>query len=205
MSEADAQSPGLTEEQIRAVYVGAPPAQNVPIVLVEYNPAWPGWFAEEETRIRGAIGDRVLRIEHVGSTSVPGIAAKPIIDILLVVADTTDEASYLPALEEAGYLLRIREPDWHEHRLLVRRRELGHGWDVNLHVHPSDSTEIERNVVFRDWLRTHPGDRELYESNKRELAGRPWKYVQNYADAKTAVIEGILARAQAEGSSSQVR
>jgi GrpB-like predicted nucleotidyltransferase (UPF0157 family) len=113
-----------------------------------------------------------------------------------VVADPADEASYVPALEAAGYVLRIREPGWHEHRALVRRRELGHEYDVNLHVHPPDSEEIAREVTFRDWLRTHPGDRALYEATKRELAARDWKYVQNYADAKTEVVEQILARAQ---------
>ncbi len=126
---------------------------------------------------------------------MPGLAAKPIIDIVAVVADPADEASYVPALEAAGYVLRIREPGWHEHRALVRRRKLGHEYDVNLHVHPPDSDEIARQVTFRDWLRTHPDDRALYEATKRELAARHWKYVQNYADAKTEVVEQILARA----------
>ena len=147
-------------------------------------------------RIRAALGTGVLRLEHTGSTSVPGLAAKPIIDILAVVADPADEASYVPALEAAGYVLRIREPGWHEHRALVRRRDLRHSYDVNLHVHPPDSDEIERQVTFRDWLRTHADDRALYEATKRELAARNWKHVQNYADAKTEVVEQILARAQ---------
>lgn len=126
---------------------------------------------------------------------MPGLAAKPIIDILLVVADPADEASYVPALEASGFVLRIREPEWHEHRCLSRRRDLGHDRDVNLHVHPPNSDEIERVIVFREWLRSHPEDRQLYESTKRELAARHWKYVQNYADAKTDVVERILARA----------
>ncbi|TMK49591.1 MAG: GrpB family protein, partial [Actinobacteria bacterium] len=181
----------MSEEEIRAVTVGEPVAVNGPVALAEYDPAWPQRFRQEEDRIRAALETRVLRLEHTGSTSVPGLAAKPIIDIVAVVADPADEASYVPALEAAGYVLRIREPGWHEHRALVRRRELGHGYDVNLHVHPPGSDEIAREVTFRDWLRTHPGDRALYEATKRELAARDWRYVQNYADAKTEVVEQI--------------
>ncbi len=146
--------------------------------------------------MRAALGTRVLRLEHVGSTSVPGLAAKPIIDMLLVIADPAEEAAYVPALEAAGYVLRIREPDWHQHRALVRRTDLGHGYDVNLHVHPPGSEEIDCELTFRDWLRTHPEDRARYEAAKRTLAAREWKYVQNYADAKTEVIEAVLARAR---------
>ena len=133
---------------------------------------------------------RALRIEHTGSTSVPGLAAKPLIDIVLVVADTRDESAYVPQLEAAGYVLRIREPDWHEHRLFK-----GPDTNVNVHTFSDGCSEVERMVAFRDWLRTQDDDRELYESAKRELAVREWKYVQNYADAKSAVVEEILARA----------
>jgi GrpB-like predicted nucleotidyltransferase (UPF0157 family) len=128
-----------------------------------------------------------LRIEHVGSTSVPGLAAKPIIDVLLVVADATDEGAFVPALEAAGYRLRIRED---EHRLFK-----GPDVDVNLHVFSSGHPEVDRMLLFRDWLRAVPADRELYLRTKRELAKRRWRYVQNYADAKTTVVEEILARA----------
>jgi GrpB-like predicted nucleotidyltransferase (UPF0157 family) len=122
---------------------------------------------------------------------VPGLAAKPLIDINLVVSDTTDEAAYVPQLEAVGYSLRVREPDWYEHRLL-------RGFDppVNLHVFPPGCEEVERTLVFRDWLLANGADRELYARTKRELAQKDWKYVQNYADAKTAVIQEILGRAQ---------
>jgi GrpB-like predicted nucleotidyltransferase (UPF0157 family) len=121
---------------------------------------------------------------------VPGLAAKPIIDIVLVVADTTDERAYVPALEAAGYALRIREPDWYEHRMF-RERET----NVNLHVFSRGCEEIEKMLVFRDWLRENAADRELYERTKRELAQQKWEYGQNYADAKSAVVAEILARA----------
>ncbi len=126
----------------------------------------------------------------MGSTSVPGLAAKPIIDILLVVADSADEGAYVPALEAAGYRLCIREPLWFEHRLFK-----GPDTDVNLHVLTRSCPEIERIMRFRDWLRSHPEDRARYEATKRELAARTWRYVQNYADAKTALVEAIMARA----------
>jgi GrpB-like predicted nucleotidyltransferase (UPF0157 family) len=137
-----------------------------------------------------ALGDRALRLEHTGSTSVPGLAAKPIIDITLLVPDSADEPAYAPALEAAGYVLRIREPHWLEHRLFK-----GPDTDVNLHVFSEGCVELDRMVGFRDRLRAHPDDRDLYERTKRELATRTWRHVQHYADAKTGVVEEIIARA----------
>lgn len=125
---------------------------------------------------------------------MPGLAAKPVIDIALVVPDSCDEPAYVPPLEHAGFRLQIREPDWHEHRVLVTRREDGDDESVNLHVYTLGCVEGLRDVRFRDWLREHDDDRELYERAKRELAARVWKYMQNYADAKTAVIEDIRTR-----------
>jgi GrpB-like predicted nucleotidyltransferase (UPF0157 family) len=184
-----------TEAQILAVRVGeVRPLLNGRIVLVEYDPTWPRLFEREAERIRAALGERdpVLRLEHAGSTSVPGLAAKPIIDIVLVVADSADEAAYVPALEQAGYLLRVREPHWFEHRCFT-----GSDPAVNLHVFSPGSPEVERMLLFRDWLRINPADRELYQRTKRHLATMEWKYTQNYADAKTAVVEEIIARARA--------
>ncbi len=183
----------MDEEQILAAVVGdceVPTYQE--IIVADYDPEWPQWFERAATRIRAALGDSVLQLDHVGSTSVPGLPAKPLIDINLVVADTTDEAAYVPPLEAIGYELRVREPDWFQHRML-------RGFDppVNLHVFPQGCEEVERMLVFRDWLRNHEDDRELYARAKRELAAREWKYVQNYADAKSEVVGDILARAQA--------
>lgn len=158
------------------------------IAIADYDPEWPRLFAREADRIRGALP--VLLLEHVGSTSVPGLAAKPRIDILLVVENSADEASYVPALEAAGYVVRIREPEWHEHRLLK-----GPDTDVNVHVFSQGCPEIARMLRFRDWLRERAEDRALYERTKRELALREWASTQAYADAKTAVVEEILARA----------
>ena len=182
----------MDDEQILAATVGEPPPTYQEVVLVEYDPRWPAFFEQAAEQIRGALGDAALEIHHVGSTSVPGLMAKPRIDINLVVADTTDEEAYVPKLEAAGYVLRIREPDWFEHRLLR-----GAEPPVNLHVFPPECPEVERMLLFRDWLRKNDADRELYARTKRELGAQEWKYVQNYADAKTAVVEEILARAQA--------
>jgi GrpB-like predicted nucleotidyltransferase (UPF0157 family) len=185
-----------TEEELHAITIGPLTPIWEPIVLAEYDPAWPELFRREADRIRAALGERTLQIEHVGSTSVPGLVAKPIIDIVLVVADSADEDAYVPPLESAGYVLRIREPDWYEHRVFK-----GPDTNVNLHVFSRGCPEIERMLLFRDWLRRDDTDRDLYERTKRELARKKWKYVQNYADAKTAVVEEIVPRAEQWASS----
>ncbi len=181
-----------TEEQIQAARIGGMVPLNGPIVLADYDPQWPQLFKRERDRIRAALGERVVLLEHVGSTSVPGLAAKPRIDLLLVVPDSADELSYVPPLEAAGYVLRIREPEWYEHRVFK-----GPDTDVNLHVFSPGCVEIERMLRFRDWLRANAADRQLYERTKRELAARTWQYTQNYADAKTPVIAEIMERAAA--------
>ena len=148
----------------------------------------------------GALGDRVHLLEHVGSTSVPGLAAKPIIDMLLVVADSADEPEYVPPMDGAGYAVRIREPDWQKHRVFR-----GPDTDINLHTFSDGSSEIERMLAFRDWLRTDRDDRDLYLRTKRALAARHWVYVQDYADAKGEVVEAIIARALAGRASAGPR
>lgn len=177
------------EERLARAFVREVPKLNSTVTLVEYDPAWPGLFEREEARIRGALGPVAVVLEHVGSTSVPGLAAKPIVDVVLGVPDSTDEAAYVPPLEAAGYVLRIREAEY-EHRLFK-----GPDTDVNLHVYSADCPEIAKMVRFRDRLRAVPEDRELYERTKRELAARTWTYVQEYADAKTSVVTAIGARA----------
>ena len=179
-----------SEEELDAMVVGGAKRHDGPITLVDYNPQWPALYAREEARIRSILGDRVVEIHHTGSTSVPGLAAKPVIDITLVVPDSSDEPAYVPDMEAAGYRLWIREPEWFEHRVFK-----GPDTNINLHVFSPGCQEIERMVGFRNWIRTHPEDRELYERTKRELSTRTWAYVQNYADAKTEVVEAIAARA----------
>ncbi|MCI4372941.1 MAG: GrpB family protein [Thermoplasmata archaeon] len=190
MADPDHPTVLTTEEQLRRVTIGEPRRHDAPIALCEYDPTWPELFSREERRIRKTLGDRAVRLEHVGSTSVPGLVAKPIIDILLVVADSADESSYVSALESEGYVLRIREPEWHQHRLFE-----GPDTNLNLHVFSRGAMEIDRMLTFRDVLRSNPETRKLYATTKRALARRTWKFVQNYADAKSEVVEGILANA----------
>jgi len=183
------------DKKLAEVTVGGAQPLSQPIEIAEYDPEWPAWYAREEARIRSALGDRVIRIEHVGSTSVPGLPAKPLIDMVLEVPDSTDEPAYVPDLEATGYALRIREPEWWEHRLFK-----GPDTNVNLHIFSAGCEEVDRMVLFRDWLRTNAADRELYAAAKRELAAHDWKYVQQYADAKTVVVLEIMARAEAAGA-----
>ena len=179
-----------TDEYLRRVTVGKRKPLYRSIYLAPYDPDWPSQFSLIANQIREALLDKVLQLEHVGSTAVPGLSAKPKIDIVLAVSNSADEQAYVPQLEEIGYELRIREPDWFEHRLL-RPADI----PANIHVFSVGCEEIDRMLAFRDWLRTHDDDRQLYEETKRELAAQTWKYTQNYADAKTEIIQGILARA----------
>ena len=133
-----------------------------------------------------------MLLEHVGSTSIPGLSAKPIIDMVLAVDDSTDEISYVAPLVAAGYVLRIREPEWFEHRLLKSPVI-----DGNIHVFSQGCEEIDRMLAFRDRLRSSDADRKLYERTKHKLAARSWKYVQNYVDAKSHVVRDILTRSAA--------
>lgn len=183
------------DRELADVVIGDVQPLTQPIEMSEYDPEWPALYAREESRIRSALGARVIRIEHAGSTSVSGLPAKPIIDIVLEVPDSADEASYVPDLEAAGYPLRIREPDWFEHRIFK-----GRDTNVNLHTFSAGCEEVDQMLLFRDWLRNEASDRERYATAKRELAARDWKYVQQYADAKTAVVQEILACARAAQS-----
>ncbi|MGB6454076.1 MAG: GrpB family protein [Streptosporangiaceae bacterium] len=184
--------PLISDEDSQRVIVGPVTPHNAPIVLVEYDSRWLKLFARESSRIRAALASLTIRVEHVGSTSVPGLAAKPIIDIVLVVPDSADEPAYLPALEAAGYVLRAREPGWFEHRMLN-----GPDTEINLHVFSAGATEIDRMLLFRDWLRSHEADRVAYLAVKRDLAGRTWRHVQHYADAKSAIVQQVMRRATA--------
>ena len=163
------------------------------IVIVDYDPSWPDTFKFHEALISQALGDVALRIEHVGSTAVPGLAAKPIIDILLVVEDSGNEESYLPQMEGAGYELHIREPDWHQHRMFRKPER-----DVHIHVYSLGCPEIDRIILFRNQLRSSPDDRSRYEQTKRKLAERSWECMDDYAKEKTDVVESIITAASSQ-------
>ena len=147
------------------------------IIIVDYDPLWPDKFQEQANNIAAALKHAALSIEHIGSTSVPGLAAKPVIDILLLVEDSADEVNYLPQLQAAGFELRVREPDWHEHRMFRTP-----GRDVHIHVFSADSSEVERHLTFRDRLRSNAADRQLYEQRRSEVwppnHGQVWTPMQ---------------------------
>ena len=167
------------------------------ITIVDYNVDWPKEFEAHAKIIGDALGRFVLRIEHIGSTSVPGLAAKPIIDILVVVPDSSDESAYLTELESAGYVLRVREPDWNEHRMFRTPER-----SVHVHVYSAGCHEIQRCLDFRDRLRGRVADRHRYEQTKRDLA-KEWLDMNAYAEAKTQVIESILAASGAADESAR--
>ncbi len=170
-----------------AVLVGGREQREV--VVVDYDAGWPRRFEHERARIANALGDRALAIEHIGSTAVPGLAAKPIVDLLVIVEDPDDEPAFGPALIDAGYELRVREPG---HRMF---RTPAH--DAHVHVRAPGDPEIDRHLAFRDHLRNSPADRNRYARLKRALAARTWTDMNHYADAKGPLIEEILAAAAA--------
>lgn len=165
------------------------------IVVVDYDPSWPAKFQKHAEILSRALRGKALAIEHMGSTSVPGLAAKPIIDIVIFVEDSSEEAAYLPALVDAGYVLRAREPNWHQHRMF-RTPEL----DVHVHIFSQGCVEVTRVLAFRDRLRANAEDRLLYESVKRKLAKEDWPDMNAYARAKTEVVEQITSRALQAGN-----
>lgn len=168
-----------------------------PVVLVEPDPAWAVRYGAEHRRIAQVLGPLALRIDHIGSTAVPGLPAKPIVDIQVSVADVEHEDGYRPQLEAAGYERRVREP---AHRMLRTPER-----DVHVHVCDRGSPWERRHLLFRDWLRVTSDDRRRYERTKRELAQRDWPTVNDYAQAKTDVIAAIMERAEAWARSSHWR
>jgi GrpB-like predicted nucleotidyltransferase (UPF0157 family) len=168
----------------RILVGGREPAR---VWLEEYTDAWPARFERERARIAAALGDAASAVEHIGSTAVPGLAAKPIVDILVAVADPNDPA-HRTALERAGYVLRVDEPG---HRMFRTPER-----DVHVHIVRAGTDDVTRHLAFRDRLRASEPDRNAYEALKRELAAREWEDMNHYADAKGELIAAILARAR---------
>lgn len=177
-------------DEIAAARVDTAAQDRAAVEVVAPDPAWPTWYAEVRDRLVSALGDRALAVEHVGSTSVPGLWAKPMIDVDLTVADSGDEDAWLPDLEAAGFVLRVREPEWEQHRCLR-----GSAPASNVHVFSPAAREPQRHVVFRDWLRTHPEDRERYAAVKREVAGRGFTDAMLYNNEKAWIVYDIYERA----------
>lgn len=181
--------PEQLDAYLDAVLIGG--RERRKIVIAEYDAGWPRRFEVERGRIAKALGAAALCIEHVGSTAIPGLAAKPIIDVLVMVSEIGDETSYVPALERAGYELRVLEPD---HRMFRTPER-----DAHVHVWGAGDPEVSRTLAFRDRLRESPSDRAEYELLKRSLAQRDWPDMNHYAEAKGPLIKAILARAAQRG------
>lgn len=174
------------DAHLRHVLIGG--MERREILVVPYDPRWPERYETERGRIVDALEDRVVAVHHVGSTAVPGLAAKPIIDIVLEVRDPDDEETYLPALLAVGYELRVREPD---HRMLRTSAK-----DVHIHCW-SDPQDVERHLVFRDWLRHDEPDRARYGQLKQTLAQHEWPDMNHYARAKSDLVAEVTSRALA--------
>jgi GrpB-like predicted nucleotidyltransferase (UPF0157 family) len=166
--------------------IGGPERRTIEIV--DYDPGWPAAFESHRARIGPALARWAWRIDHIGSTAVPGLAAKPIVDIAVSVEDPDVERHYVPPLERAGYALRVREPG---HRMLRTPAR-----DVHVHIWRVGGDRERRHLLFRDWLRADPDDRRLYAAEKRALAARDWPEMNVYADAKSSTIAAITARAE---------
>jgi len=176
--------PADFDEYLDTVLIGGPEARVIEIV--DYRPEWPERFEMERARIAAVLGSTARAIEHVGSTAVPGLAAKPIVDIMVALDDPEDEALYLPQIEQLGYQLRVREPGHRMFRTPAR--------DVHVHIWAAGSDDERRHLVFRDRVRSNADDRAQYERTKRDLAGR-YRDANYYAKAKSALIEQIVERA----------
>ena len=179
----------LDDGYLDTVLVGGREERQVEIV--EYDPSWPEVFEEHRRHLLTALGGTARTVEHIGSTAVPGLAAKPIVDIMVTVDNPDDEATYLRPLEEVGYVLRVREPD---HRMFRTPER-----DVQVHIWRAGCADEERHLLFRDHLRSNPDDRAAYAALKRSLAGH-WRDVNYYAEAKGPFIRRTeeLARRGAE-------
>lgn len=176
-------------EEIDAARVEFAVWTPAPVEVVPPDPSWAEAYGVTRERPCSALGDRVIAVEHVGSTAVPRLWAKPVIDVDLAVADSADEGSWLPELEVAGFVLRVREPEWEEHRL-VR----GHAPASNVHVFSRGAREPRRHLMFRDWLRTHPDDRDHYSAVKREVAARGFTDGMLYNNAKAGYVYDLYEK-----------
>ena len=175
-----------------------PRKSKLKMAIVEPNPNWPQRFQDTKARIESAVGQTALGIYHAGSTSVPGLPAKDVIDVDLVVKDIVDEASYVDQLQHAGFLFLFREPDWHQHRFFVDEGDRPGTYPINLHVFGPDCPEVEKHRIFREWLLKTPGDLQLYAKVKRDSAAAAeaaGESMQEYTNRKDHVVKEILHRA----------
>ena len=164
---------------------------RVPLVITGYDPAWPQTYERWRQRIAAALDRTTIRIEHVGSTSVPGLAAKPIVDIQVSVADPGGEPRYVPPLQAIGLVLRSRDE---LHRFL--RPPAGQPREVHVHVCAAGGHWEHDHLLFRDYLRAHTAACLRYAEAKRASARRWSDDSWAYTEAKTGIILDILEQAE---------
>ncbi|UPK92146.1 hypothetical protein LCI18_003081 [Fusarium solani-melongenae] len=174
--------------------VGKRTSEKLPLKIEPPDPAWPQQFQTLKSIIQEALGHKALSISHVGSTVVPNLPAKAIIDIDLTVPDPTAETTYIPALESKGFQFLTREPMWHEHRFF----NTNNPYYCNLHVFAHGTAELVRHRIMKEWLTTHEDERELYARAKMEAMEKSnllGETVMQYNFRKQQVIREILERA----------
>jgi GrpB-like predicted nucleotidyltransferase (UPF0157 family) len=164
------------------------------IRVVDYDPAWPALAAAEIPRIEAAVGEVAVRIDHVGSTAVPGLAAKPIVDLQLAVDAIEPRARYVRSLEGLGYLFAPDPelPDLHFFGLPAERPRTHH-----LHVCAAGGEHELRHLALRDYLRTHPDEASEYGALKRDLAARHPGDRLAYIEGKERYVAALEERALA--------
>lgn len=196
----------LTPEDIARVYLDDATTERiahrklgrVKLVIAEPNPEWPQRFLDTKVRIEAVLGSNVVTIIHVGSTSVPGLPAKDIIDIDLVVNDSANEDTYVKPLESLGFLFLLREANWYQHRFFVDEGDRPGAYPIHLHVFGPDCAEVEKHQIFRDWLAKTPEDLQLYATVKRESAEASeaaGETMTQYTMRKDKTLREILNRA----------
>jgi GrpB-like predicted nucleotidyltransferase (UPF0157 family) len=179
----------VLESQFPGIELVAEPS-GAPVEIVPYDARWPGIFAAWRDRLRTAVPIAVM-IEHVGSTAVPYLAAKPVVDIQISVADLEHEDSYVPAIERLGLVLRSRHPQDRFFRPPAHQPR-----DVQIHVCGAGSRWEEEHILFRDFLRAQPPVRDAYAALKIELAAKHRLDRLAYTDAKADFIRDALDRAR---------
>ena len=162
--------------------------------IEDYDPAWPSWFEREADAIADALGETALRIEHVGSTAAPGLSAKPVIDVQVSVRSLIPRAPLMEPLGSLGFVHSI-DPFDTFHEFLSRGYDDDHPYRVHVHVCESGSDWEIRHIAFRDWLRTHPDDRDAYAALKRRLAEEHPRDIVSYTDGKGPFIREIETKA----------
>jgi len=165
-----------------------------PVIIVDYDPRWPILYEDEKDRIRGIIGHKVLAIEHIGSTAVPGLGAKPIVDIMACVRGSSDADECVPILRNIGYddvTPQEGNPDWY---YCLGKGTHNMGYHLHLMRYMSDFSR--KHILFREYLRAHPDAAQQYLELKRGMAARYGSDRVAYTESKTSFVESVVARAR---------